>query len=129
MTTAAERLAANATNREVGFFVSESAKLTSENYTFGELLHPFSWIEAYFDADTLTDAELAIWDGVSYFDAPTNTVPLVEPVGFAYSGQPKNYRGIAIVESGKDYRGETITSSALADFSRIIVGGGARPAA
>lgn len=129
MTTKSERLAANATNREVGFFISESAHLTSSNYTLGKLLHPFSWVEGYFDPDTLTAAEIAVWDGVSYYDAPTNTVPLVNPVAFAYAGQPKNSRGVAIVATGKDYRGTTITTSTLSDFSKIIVGGGARPAA
>lgn len=132
MAVPAERLNSQATNREVGFFISETAKLTN-TYTYGTILHPFMWIEGYFDPTVLTDAEIAVWDGKSYYDSPTNTIPLVNPVCFSYRGQPKNVRGVTIVSTGKDYLGNVITSAVIdggsTGFQKLIVGGGARPAA
>lgn len=130
MQSRAERLAASATNREVGFFPSESTIVTA--YFDGSAAtrtHPFMWIEGYFDAQVLTTPIAAVWDGVSYFD-DAKTVKLVNPVQFAYSGQPKTIRGIYLVASGKDYLGNTITSANIDEtgFEKFIVSGGARPA-
>jgi hypothetical protein len=133
MTILSEKLSPTATNREVGFFPSDGALLNSDNYTYGQKLSPFMWIEGIFNATNLETPLLAVWDGTSYYDKPTNTVPLVTPVQFAYSGQQKPIRGQVIVSEGKDYRGTTITSAILDDgtagFSSLIVNGGARPAA
>lgn len=132
MTVPSERLNSQATNREVGFFPSESVLIVNSSTDYNVNLHPFMWIEAYFDSTEVTAPIVAVWDGVSYFDAPTNTVKLVNPVKFAYSGNMKPTRGIQIVTTGKDYRGNTINSITTgqgADFSQLIVSGGARPAA
>lgn len=128
MTTRAEQLNQNTPSNQVGFFPTESTYVTSYfDGTAETRTHPFMWIVASFDSTTLTDATLAVWDGVSYYD-DAKTFKLVNPVTPAYSRQPIHFIGRYLVASGKDYLGNTVTASDIADFPTIVVLGGARSA-
>lgn len=118
----------NATNREVGFFTSESAKIPS-TFTLGTLIHPFMWIEGYFSAADVPTPVVLVWDGVSV-DGSGNKI--VNPFYFAYSGQQKPCRGVSVVAAGVDYLGNALTATAItgdptSGFAFLSVGGGAQP--
>lgn len=111
-------------NREVPFFPNKSYVITAADV--GNLYLPaFMWIEAYFNAATVTDPHLAVWGG--HYNA--DGTPQVNLVRFAYSGQMKQFKGKGILSSGTDCRGVNQTSTAIgsdpANLTQVIVYGGA----
>lgn len=98
-------------NTEVPFFPNLSWNLTEASK--GLLNLPtFNWIQAFFDAQSLTvPAQLVIWSGNSFSDG----TPIVSKVRFAYSGERINFKGKVIYDSGADRFGNTINSSTIGD--------------
>lgn len=113
-------------NTELPFFPSISWPLIESdkgNFT----LPTFHWIQAFFNSTTLTEEPvLAIWSGKYASDGVTK---IVSPVRFAFSGERINFKGKAIVATGVDIFGNTVTSlvigsDATTDFSAVIAYGG-----
>lgn len=101
-------------NTELPFFPSLGYYVVQSNVTAVTaatlLPQPFMWLEAYYNYSVFTGFPvLAVWTGG--FTAAN--VPYVTPVQFAYPGQPKHIKGIAIVTSGVDLNGNTITSTVI----------------
>jgi hypothetical protein len=126
MLTSSNDLNINESNREVPFFPSKSWIITTTDYDDISLTLPaFMWVQAFFDATVLANAQLAVWGGKYN---PNNTIQ-ANIVRFAYSGQMIMFKGKGILTSGIDFRGTTITSTPLGanpnELSQIIVYGGA----
>jgi hypothetical protein len=100
-------------NTEVPFYPSFSYQIINSDMITSVndiVLPPFFWIQAFFDAESLTaPAQLAIYSGAE--DDAGN--PIVSIVRFAYSGEMKNFKGLAIFTSGEDIRGDTIESTPI----------------
>lgn len=127
-------LRVDAMNREVGFFPSETAFITSD-YTSGRVIHPFMWVQGFFDATNVTNPIIAVWDGQS-MDASGNLI--TNPVQFPYSGALMPVRGTALITDSDtqcvDYLENNFSSSITpitgdptTGFTYLIVGGGERP--
>lgn len=116
----------NSRNTEVPYFPSSGYELF--NADFGDVTLPtFNWIQATFDAAAITvSPQLVVWSG----DIDPDTGAYISTlVLFAYSGERINFKGKAILATGTDVRGNSITSTpigatAASDLARVLTYGG-----
>lgn len=116
-------------NSDIGVIANRSHYVLDADKDKPLAIDTFQWIQAFFDATTLTlSPELAVWDGIQ---KDTAGDPIVSVVRFAYSGERILFKAKQIMSTGDDINGNTITSLAIGatattDFSAVIVYGGAR---
>lgn len=120
-------------NKELPYFSSSSWNLKNTDFLNGSLpilsnnkLPVFNWIQAFFDSTLAVVPYLAIWSGAT--DSTTG-LPIVNKVRFAYSGDKVEVKGVAILTSGTDLRGDTVTSTPIGatlttDLLEVIAWGG-----
>lgn len=86
----------------------------------------FSWIQAFFDTTLTVAPTLAIWSGEFQSDGVT---PVLNEVQFAYSGERINIKGVALVSTGTNIRGQTVSSVPIGStlttqLTKVIAYGG-----
>jgi len=111
-------------NRELPFFpnktyVIEAADLGNLN------LRAFMWIQAFFDAASVTSPQVVAWGG--HYNA--DGTPQGNLIPFGYSGHIIQFKGKGLLTSAVDCRGVTQTSTpfgvAPTQIRRVVVYGGA----
>lgn len=120
-------------NKELPYFSSSTWNLKNTDFLNGaepillnNNLPVFNWIQAFFDSTLAVIPYLAIWSGAIN---PATGLPIVNKVRFAYSGERVNIKGVAILTSGTDVRGDTVTSTPIGatlttDLLEVIAQGG-----
>lgn len=119
-------------NSLLPYFSSSTWNLTNADFLPGDepvlsnnKLPTFNWIQAFFDSTLGVAPRLAVWSGRVDDDG----LPVISNVRFAYSGDKVEIKGTAIMTSGTDRRGITVTSTPIgstlnADLTEVIAFGG-----
>jgi len=109
-------------NRNLPFFGSQITVVSGFNDPLNMhiQIRGFNWIQAFYSSSIVGNPILAVWSGINF---PDNT-PQVNKVRFAYSGQMIPFHGGAILTSGIDVDGNTITSTPFNQFIEILRHGG-----
>lgn len=116
-------------NTDIPFFPNITYNLLNADYGIIDpvAIPAFSWIQAFFDSTLGVAPEICVFTGA--FD--TLGAPILSQVRFAYSGERINIKGSGIFATGKNWRGQTVTSTPIgstlnANLTKVIAYGGMR---
>jgi len=119
-------------NTDIPFFPNITYNLLNDDYGVIDPVRipTFSWIQAFYDSAPtgLTVAPtICVYTG----NLDENDDPILSQVRFAYSGERINIKGMGIFSTGKNWRGQTVTSvpigaSTTLNLLQVIAYGGMR---
>ncbi len=116
-------------NTDIPFFPNITYNFLNADY---DVIDPidipaFSWIQAFFDSGLLVAPTICVYTG----NRDENDDPILSQVRFAYSGERINIKGMGIFSTGKNWRGQTVTSvpigaATTTNLLQVIAYGGMR---
>jgi len=98
-------------NTDIPFFPNISYNLTNDDFGVIDPINmpAFQWIQAFFDDTLDARPQLCVFTGA--YD--TLGAPILSQVTFAYSGHMIQIKGMGIFSFGKNWRGQSITSTPI----------------
>lgn len=116
-------------NTDIPFFPNITYNLLNADYGVIDPVNipAFSWIQAFFSSTLTVAPEICVFTGA--YDTAGD--PILAQVRFAYSGERINIKGLGIFASGKNWRGQAVTSTPIGDtltsqLTKVIAYGGMR---